>query len=228
MSRAANALRYPRRYADAARLIRRGRAIAGDAPFEDAYTLAREIGITQQDDEIRWLFDLVRSTRPQAVLEIGLDEGGTLFLWTRASTVDARLISIDTRPVGPLGMCAPFPFARRGLAVGAQRIDLVMPADSHNLSTLARIEQLLGDHAVDFLFIDGDHSRDGVWKDFEMYSPLVRPGGLIAFHDVSQVTAPSTEGVAQFWAEFTAEHETEEYVANREPGFGIGVYRMAG
>jgi hypothetical protein len=30
---------------------------------------------------------------------------------------------------------------------------------------------------VDFLFIDGDHTYEGVKKDFEMYSPLVRREG---------------------------------------------------
>ena len=34
----------------------------------------------------------------------------------------------------------------------------------------------------DFLFIDGDHT--GVGRDYEMYRDLVRPGGLIAFHDI--------------------------------------------
>jgi hypothetical protein len=33
------------------------------------------------------------------------------------------------------------------------------------------------------LFIDGDHRYEGVRRDFEMYSPLVGAGGLIAFHD---------------------------------------------
>jgi len=36
----------------------------------------------------------------------------------------------------------------------------------------------------DFLFIDGDHTYEGVEGDFEMYSPLVRRGGIIAFHDI--------------------------------------------
>jgi predicted O-methyltransferase YrrM len=42
----------------------------------------------------------------------------------------------------------------------------------------------LKDNKVDFLFIDADHSYEGVKKDFEMYSPLVRKGGIIAFHDI--------------------------------------------
>jgi hypothetical protein len=85
---------------------------------------------------------------------------------------------------------------------------------------------LLDGRAIDFLFIDGDHSCEGVWQDFNMYSSFVAPGGIIAFHDISPNPAEWTKGVAQFWRKFTFEHETEERVVNDEPGFGIGVYRV--
>jgi len=49
------------------------------------------------------------------------------------------------------------------------------------------------------LFPDGDHSYEGVKRDFEMYSPLVRPGGIIAFHDTVFM-----DGVRRFWAELKA------------------------
>ena len=61
-----------------------------------------------------------------------------------------------------------------------------------------------------------------------MYSPLVAPGRLVAFHDISPNPAEWTQGVARFWREFTAEHETKERVVGGELGFGIGVYRVPG
>lgn len=36
---------------------------------------------------------------------------------------------------------------------------------------------------VDFLFIDGDHSYEGVKKDWDLYSPLLKEGSLVVFHD---------------------------------------------
>lgn len=36
---------------------------------------------------------------------------------------------------------------------------------------------------IDILFIDGDHSRNGVFEDFNNYSSLVKNGGYIAFDD---------------------------------------------
>ncbi len=196
-------------------------------PFADAYGVAAGwIGITQKPEEIRWLFGLVREQRPRTVLEIGMDEGGTLFLWTRAAAPDARLIAIDTRPPGPLGLASPFPLVRRSFACARQRVELVMAANSHDPATLERVRAVLGGRKIDFLFVDGDHSYEGVWQDFHMYSPLVRRDGLIAFHDVSQSPTPFTEGAAAFWRDFAADRETDERVVGDEPGFGIGVYRV--
>ena len=45
---------------------------------------------------------------------------------------------------------------------------------------------------IRFLLIDADHSYEAVWSDFELWSPLVAPGGLIVFHDYLM------EGVARF------------------------------
>jgi predicted O-methyltransferase YrrM len=45
-----------------------------------------------------------------------------------------------------------------------------------------------GSVPVDLIFIDGDHSYEGVKQDFEIYAPLVRSDGLIAFHDILEHT----------------------------------------
>jgi predicted O-methyltransferase YrrM len=39
------------------------------------------------------------------------------------------------------------------------------------------------DSAVDLLFIDGDHSLEGVRRDFEGFRPWLRPDALVLFHD---------------------------------------------
>lgn len=225
-SRALRSAALPARYADAARTIRRARAVPASASFDEAFAFAAEIGVTQRPDEISWLYEQVRGEGPRTVLEIGLDEGGTLFLWTRAAAPDALLMAIDTRPPGSLGMRSPFPLVRRAFAHSAQRVELLMAADSHDPVTRAHVEALLAGGAVDFLFIDGDHSREGVWADFHLYSPLVRPGGIVAFHDVSENTYPAVQGVRDFWREFKRDHATEERVTGADPGYGIGVYRV--
>lgn len=216
------------RYAAALRRRRHVRALGDDEPFERLFAVAVDIGITQKPAEIRTLFERVRAERPRRVLEIGLDEGGTLFLWARAAARDGRLVSVDVRPLGRLGAASPFALERRGFARPGQRIHLVMPADSHDEATRRRVVSLFGGEPLDFLFIDGDHSYEGVRRDFELYAPLVRPGGLVAFHDVSPRTTPATEGTARFWRELAAEREVEELVAPGDAGFGIGLLRAPG
>lgn len=37
---------------------------------------------------------------------------------------------------------------------------------------------------VDMIFIDGDHSYEGVKKDIDLYFPKIKSGGIIAMHDI--------------------------------------------
>ncbi len=46
------------------------------------------------------------------------------------------------------------------------------------------------DRQYDFLLIDGDHSFDGVKRDFETYGPMVRQGGLVLFDDYDTAEWP--------------------------------------
>jgi predicted O-methyltransferase YrrM len=39
------------------------------------------------------------------------------------------------------------------------------------------------ENRIDFLFIDGDHSYEGVKQDWDLYSKLLLPGSIVAFHD---------------------------------------------
>lgn len=50
------------------------------------------------------------------------------------------------------------------------------------------------DHSLDFVFIDGDHSYDGVKKDIEMWECKVKSGGWIGGHDFLH---PKLPGVAK-------------------------------
>lgn len=56
---------------------------------------------------------------------------------------------------------------------------------------------------LDLLFLDGDHTYEGVKKDYENFSPLVRSGGIIAFHDIvdSEYHRNAKCFVNKFWTE---------------------------
>jgi predicted O-methyltransferase YrrM len=52
----------------------------------------------------------------------------------------------------------------------------------------------------DFVFVDGDHSWEGIKGDWEGWSKLIAPGGIIAFHDSRSTPARQIDdaGSAQF------------------------------
>lgn len=47
------------------------------------------------------------------------------------------------------------------------------------------------DESLDFVYIDGEHTYDGVNKDIELYLPKIKKGGYIAGHDYK----PKWQGV---------------------------------
>ena len=161
-------------------------------------------------------------------MEIGTANGGALFCFARLAPRDATLISIDL-PEGKFGGGYPAEkipfyeaFARPGQSLSLLR------EDSHDPETLKRAKEILGNRQIDFLFIDGDHSYEGVKKDFETYSPLVRKGGIIAFHDVAPKGIPElTGGVPRFWKEISGNYPTNVFIKDMDQtGFGIGVLSM--
>ena len=102
----------------------------------------------------------------------------------------------------------------------------LLRADSHKRVTLEQVKAILGGREIDFLFIDGDHTYEGVKRDFEMYSLLVRKRGIIAFGDIVPGGWESVGGVSQFWNEVTSYYHIKEreIVQDRsQEGFGIGL-----
>jgi cephalosporin hydroxylase len=211
---------------------------AGAKTTDDIAELAlrfRHLGIRitaqQVPSEIKQLLRLVADLRPRTILEVGTYKGGTFFMYARVAEPDALLISLDLPPGRMEAPTGGFDVgytpwqARlfRSFAREQQRIELVQ-ADSHDPKTAGQIRGLLAGRAVDFLFIDGDHSYPGVKADYEMYSPLVRPGGVIAFHDIVPGPEARVGGVPRFWQELKQGRDAREFVADwNQQAFGIGV-----
>lgn len=113
----------------------------------------------------------------------------------------------------------------RSFAKPGQRVHLLR-RDSHDPSTLEALKDVLGGRKVDFLLIDGDHTYEGVKKDFEMYGTLVRRGGMIGFHDIVPHSEESGCEVNRFWNEIRGSCDSSEFVENWRSRFGgIGLLR---
>lgn len=161
-------------------------------------------GASQKIDEFKHLVSWVADLDPEVIMEIGSMDGGTLRAW-RAIAPDADLVSISLTG-GPYG----------GGSVPECLADHHLDRDSHLQTTLDLLREILNGRPVDFLFIDGDHTYEGVRQDFDMYSTLVRPGGLIAFHDILPSDAPEGGSVSQLWDELTPLYRTHEFCVPHE------------
>lgn len=89
-------------------------------------------------------------------------------------------------------------------------------ADSHSPETVQKIRDILKDNSLDFLFIDGDHF--GVSRDYELYEPLERSGGIIALHDIVSGSPASVGVVPQFWQQIKSQVNHKEFVDNWKQG----------
>jgi predicted O-methyltransferase YrrM len=167
---------------------------------------------------------IVAAQKPRTVLEIGTRGGGTFFVLCRLSSPEATVISLDL-PGGKYGGGYPkymAPILRR-MGRPSQAIHLLR-ANSHNPETRVRVAHILAGRALDLLFIDGDHTYEGVKRDFEMYGSLVRPGGIIAFHDIVPHPPEADCAVDELWQEVRPMYRNHEIIENPCQGWaGIGV-----
>jgi predicted O-methyltransferase YrrM len=222
-----DALRPLRRQVDIQICKRKIKRLPADMSLEQIVDFAlsdRAIRIQQVPSEIMELARLVDDLKPRTIVEIGTSRGGSLFIWSRLAPAGTKIISID------------MPGSGWGEAYTAQHVELfklfpangqklhVLTADSHALETRAQVEALLGGTPIDLLFIDGDHSYEGVKKDFELFYPLVAPSGMIAFHDIAESTRFPDCKAKIYWDEIKQKFQHREIIADRNQGYcGIGV-----
>lgn len=189
----------------------------------------RAISAQQVPTEIMELATLVAEAKAKTIIEIGTSRGGTLFVLCRLAPPGSTIVSLD------------MPGAGFGEAYSAQHAQLfnlfpskgqllhVVTANSHDSGTRRRVESLLAGQRVDLLFIDGDHSYEGVKKDFDMYSPLVDESGIVVFHDIAEDTKFGSCEVKRFWDKIKLEFRHREIIANPHQGWaGVGVLWMDG
>lgn len=78
-------------------------------------------------------------------------------------------------------------------------------ADSQTEETRDKVKEFCPQY--DLIFIDGDHSYNGVKRDFELYQKLLSPRGVIIFHDIdpNHIFKGDKGGgeVYQFWKDIS-------------------------
>jgi len=142
-------------------------------------------GIVQmQESETRFINGIIRATKPQRMLEIGVFNGGSSMLMLNAvkNNSDAHLYSVDYAETVPYGM-------NKGKKIG-----WAVPLYTPELT--AQWSLFLGGHVAEFIdkisrgggldlcFFDAAHILPGEILDFLIVLPYMKQSGIIIQHDV--------------------------------------------
>lgn len=123
------------------------------------------------------LYALVRILQPETCVEIGSYKGDSA-VWIAQALEDnggvGRLVCVD--PFVGIGEGKMPLFWEKVYSMGLE--DLVYLVEKRSEEAVAFVPT-----KIDFLFIDGDHSKEGCLSDIEKYVPKLTSGGVVAFHD---------------------------------------------
>lgn len=190
---------------------------------EELCGLVSDCNAGQNDKEAWFFWEAAKKVNPKVVVEIGIYGGGNLkVLSTLVEDKDGLVIGMDYDWSH---------WSQRKWELS----DCICPAmlldgDSHLQETLYKLRGILGGRQIDVLFIDGDHSCAGALMDYNMYSPLVRTGGIIGVHDLVDGGSPGQNEMGEFnvkgaWARMHSSIKKEFYNTRADGsinGFGIG------
>jgi predicted O-methyltransferase YrrM len=114
------------------------------------------------------------------LVEVGVFQGVTTRVLRQAMDPQGTLYGIDPFYSNRLGVCFYQVIANREVkSVSNGVVKWIKMTSTEALSS-----GLFNSHsALDFVFIDGDHSWEGIEGDWIGFSPLIRRGGIIALHD---------------------------------------------
>lgn len=173
------------------------------------------VDILQYHWEFDILLDLYKRIKPKVVLEIGSLYGGTIYHWLTEADWPVTVLSVDLFDTTDFEETKKLwhSWLKQGQSVSA------MKADSHSDGTIGLITNSVKDITgpVDWLFIDGDHSYEGVKKDYENYSPLLSSDGYCIFHDIF-----GESGVSQLWKDIKIGKPVIE-ICHPKYNLGIGI-----
>jgi predicted O-methyltransferase YrrM len=160
-------------------------------------------------------YEIVKHYRPQRVVELGSARGMSTFamgLALRDLGEGGRLVAVDTwkgdEHIGSYGEVVYDTFMSRREQLGLDGV-----IDPMRMTFDEAREKI--PPPVDLLHIDGFHTWQAVTHDLRTYKPLVRPGGLIFFHDVRS----RFPEMRRFWQRIALKYEN--YCVPYSHGLGI-------
>jgi len=190
------------------------------------------VPIIQGKKEFTQLLSLYACLRAKRIVEIGSLFGGTLFEFMKHAPVSCSIVNVDVL-VSPFdgryeqqkaGHDYVWQQWARDLSTNKKKLELTTIQRPSMYAVAEVVAKLKG--KIDFLFIDGDHTYNGVKVDWEFYRPYLHEGSVIAFHDIYRRTA--IDEVWKLWNEIKAAgYHTKEYSSvEGQDDWGIGVVSL--
>ena len=133
-------------------------------------------------DSAYLLYALVKSAKPKVVVEIGSARGrSTCFMGMALKENGAgKIFAIDPHTVtawNDADSVDTYDILRGNVAaLGLDGVVEILRKTSGEVAEGWSQE-------IDILFIDGDHSYEGAKRDWDLFSPFVKPFGSVIFHD---------------------------------------------
>ncbi len=122
-------------------------------------------GWNSEPDVCQFIGSLIKMNGYKNVLEIGVFEGETSVKMIEALPIGGKYTGIDINDYRKLD----FNKAGKGW-------NFIL---GESIKVLANMPE---DH-FDFIFVDGDHSWENILPEFKEIERVIKPGGVIAYHD---------------------------------------------
>lgn len=160
------------------------------------------------------------------IMEIGTYAGGLFSIMCKLSDSNGLKVSVDYPFYGTQETDENYLRFLKDVRSFSKNV-VTVKGDSHAQDTLEKVREILNGKELDFLFIDGDHTYEGVKQDFEMYKEFVKDGGFIGFHDINDTEWHRSVNchVAKFWDELPQEIKHTEF-NTKSYGLGIGIVQV--
>jgi predicted O-methyltransferase YrrM len=120
---------------------------------------------TSEIDVYDFIFSLIKMIGAKNVMEIGVFEGYTSLRMVEALPKDGKFTGIDIND-----------YLKHDLKSIGPEIDFI-------LGESITVMQGMNPQQFDFIFVDGDHSFANIMPEFKEVAKLIKPGGIIAYHD---------------------------------------------